>query len=268
MFARSYGVNARYIDMFTYPDQTPAMILDKGILAISQSAQATACDITIPILRPGTVGTHLRLWFDPTADGFVAMNMSDHAPLTLRDPQSYLGKQWPPQYCARLQPGTWTILSSAAPNEKVLCTELLDILLRPRTFYAAPTPVSDASSQTKRRGSTETLSSKKQKATTGALRKQTSVAVHPLLQLQDGQTLVLSGHNRDDNYTITRQKHLTTTRSASLYTSQFSLRPGQVVVTKALAIIPGALAQTAKSWFREVSTHQGVGPHVSSSQFT
>lgn len=263
VFARSHLENIRYIDVCTYPDMTPAKTLDHGILAVAQSAQTTACDIVIPILRPGTTATHLRLWFDPITDDFVTVNLSGQAPLTLWHLKSLAAVTILPQHQHRLEPSTWTVLTTAAPNENIECTALLDILLRPRNFCSSSLSLPEAPSGSKRRASTEASSSKKQKADTGALRKEAWAAAHPLFEVQDGQAVQMAGPSRDDNYNITREQHLATTPSASLYTSRLSLRPGQLIVTKALAIRPNTLIQTAENWLKEISTHRGLGPHVS-----
>ncbi|KAI3390584.1 hypothetical protein diail_9179, partial [Diaporthe ilicicola] len=104
------------------------------------------------------------------------------------------------------------------------------------------------------------LSSKKQKAAAGSRQMLAPTVSHPLLELTDGKTVQITGPGRNDNYQLSRQKHLTSTRSATLYTADYSLRPGQVIVTKALKLTRGARI-TAEQWQREVSTHEGVGQH-------
>lgn len=263
LFARCH-VFKHYISIHSFPDRTPATILNHDILAVSQSTRAIACDIEIPALGATIVGTHLRLYFDPAQDAVTAQNVSKEWTVTVQataSPSSY--RQLMPRQEVRLRPGSWTIISSSPNGVSSPSTALLDLCLQPRNYFL-PTSASGSAERagSKRRQPNSALSSKKQKAATGSRQVLYSTVSHPLLEVTDGGTVQLTGNGRNDNYQLSRRQHLTSTRSATLYTADYSLRPGQVVVTKALKLNHGARS-TAEQWQREVSTHQGVGQHVS-----
>lgn len=128
---------------------------------------------------------------------------------------------------------------------------------RPHHLLSASSPNDLKNSQKAPKGSKRRKASKSDHS-----RVQNSAASHPLLEVDDGQTVHVTGQCRDDKYHLTRHQHLASTGSASLYTADYSLRPGQVVVTKALMVGHGART-TAKRWEREVTTHKRVDGHVS-----
>lgn len=267
VFARSC-MYKRYLSICTYPDNTPATVLDHNVLAIFQSTRSTACDIQIPAIGEDFAAINLRLHFDPSQDSFTAQNTSREAALLIQPTKLSASSQYiPPGGNIRLQPGTWSILTSLLPGTSGLSTVLLDLYLRPRNFWvmSEATPIKGSGSKRARTRTQKGSLVKKQKAPSGDRQIQISATSHLVLEAGDGETVYLTGQNRNDNYHITRRDQLASTRSASLYTADYSLRPGQVIVTKTLKIGRGAHI-TAEQWRREVTTHEAIGRHVSHRQ--
>lgn len=264
IFARCY-MYKRCISIVTFPDGTPATVLDHDILAVSQSTQSTGCDIEIPSLGEAIMGTHLRLHFDPSQDAITASNLSPDWTVTLQSTTSSAPSR---QFLKSgehlsLQPGAWTILTTPQAGVCSPSVGLLDLCIQPRNFWVSKLGVAPlAYTGSKRRQPQNSSSSKKQKAATGSRPVQTSAVSHPLLELQDGEQIRMTGQERNDNYQLARHKHLTSTRSARLFTADYSLRPGQVVLTKVLKPRDDARS-TALAWMREVAVHDRVGQHVS-----
>lgn len=108
--------------------------------------------------------------------------------------------------------------------------------------------------------SSELSSSKKHKAAQdhSSLQSLRITSSNPVLDLSDGQTLQISGPYRRDNYELSRRRMLAATAHASLSTTDYSLRPGQIVVTK---VLQGK--HTSTRWVQELAAHTAAGNHVS-----
>lgn len=271
IFARCC-LNKRYLFMSTYPDGAQAANLGHGILGVSQSTRSTGCDIQIPSLGDHIMGAHLRFFFDPARDSITVQNMSGAngqgaTTVTLQS------ASWPTNSCqltaaqyTDLEPGAWTISTCPPAGTYGPPEDLADLDLRPRralsasSLDAASGPADRAGS--KRSRDKDTLSLKKQKTASGKRQIFTSTAAHPLIELSDGETVHIEGQRRDDNYWLTREKHLTTTGSAVLYKARYSRRPDQIILAKALKGGESARS-TAEQWRREVLAHGGIGKHAS-----
>lgn len=264
IFARCC-LQKRLLFVSTYPGGAPAAVLDHDILGVSQSPRAIGCDVQIPSLNEEILRTHLRLYFHPAKDSITVRNMATTEAVALQSSSlSATSKQLMPGNSIDLAPGAWAIETwspAEVPRPKI---RLADLYLLPRQSATSPVNTTAAEGAgSKRRPEESAASSKKQKAATGSLAMPPSGTVsHPLLALSNGETVRVAGRDPKNNYQLTRERLVATTRSAVLYAARHSRRPGQLVLTKALKIGPSA-RHAAENWRREVSVHEGVGSHVS-----
>lgn len=264
IFARCC-LHKRYLSISTHPDKAQAANLGHDILGVSQSIRSTGCDIQIPMLDNDVSGAHLRLFFDPARDHITAQNISNTSAVMLQPASSSArSRRLTPGQCMDLEPGPWTLSTCPTPETiRLPPKDMVDLVLQPRQSSASslePAPGPSTRAGAKRHRDTDISSIKK--TAVGQRQIDASSAAHPLIQLSDGETVYVKGQHREDNYWLTRERQLTTTGSAVLYTAQYSQRPGQIVLAKALKVSKSAYS-TAEQWRREVSAHGGIGRHAS-----
>lgn len=249
IFARS-RVQQHVATMTSYPDKVPATVLDHGILAVSQSSRSVGCD-----LHAATF--HVRLYFNPCQDTLTAHNLSSRTMLVVHS-KSQGSLQLAPRAVANLQPGSWTFVSPARSN---VPEEWLDLFLARPKFWLTPNPTPELTGTKRRRGQVQD-SNKHKMAPDRRYIQSSAHESHPLLELSTDDQVSMNGPLRDDKYTVKCRKPLFSNSSASLYTADYSLRPGQVVVVKAFKPTVD-ISTLAERWHKEVTAHLSAGPHVS-----
>lgn len=130
-----------FLSVFTYPDNTPAAVLEHGLLAVSQSTKSIRCDIQVPGLSRSDeiLGSHLRLYFDPARDEFNSHNVSSGAAAVILQSTSSPTTSWrpTPDQSICLEPGTWTIRISPLAGVDLSPMDLVDLYLQPRRSIAS-----------------------------------------------------------------------------------------------------------------------------------
>lgn len=256
IFARCC-LHKRFLSVYTFPDKTLAKSLDHNVLAVIPSTDSTGCELQVPDLDQGHSGTHLRLYFDPVGDGITAKNLRSGGAVTLRSVTSTVDV--PSGQYTYLTSGAWVVSTALRGDTPV---DLVDLYVQPGLKNTPPNGLTlPGQSGSKRRQGEAATSAKKQKAVAGSHHVVSSAVSHPILELSDGETLLILGQDRKDNYQLTREKLLAATPAATLFTAKHSERPGQVILTKVLKVNHGAHL-TAEQWQQEKSVHEIVSSHV------
>lgn len=247
----------------TFPYGDKAARLDFDILGVTQSARAIGCDISASTFT-------VRLLFSDFDDTVTAHNSKpgQNNTLVFRSAKDSHVSLWlNPGKPQVLQPGIWFIESpKAEPWQRWM--QLYIKPLKPWLITAATTQVTGV-----KRIQEEVEDSGKHKKTADGRHIQTSKpAWNAILQLAlDGGAMALTGPDRNDRYTIshhkTHHKVVRSTKSSCIYTADFSLRPGQIVIVK--SFVPSAdYVSLAERWHQEVRAYGQMGQHVSHTNHT
>lgn len=249
-FIRAYAKCPEYeLSIKTFPDAISAALLPSHLQAVTQSSRSAGFDVN---WTTAYSPFHVRFCYYPQHYQISRQNDSaSRLRITSRsDGSEYL---LDPGTTVEVKPDVYFISVSIDD----VWSHMLELCLRPQ--HSGIFQRQDPKTETKRLQTSEPTSSKKHKvAQDHSLRSTQVTSSNPVLELDVGQTIRVAGPLRNDNYQLTPRRLVAATRSASIYAMEYSLRPGQIVVTK---VIKGQHAPGR--WVKELSVHEAAGKHVS-----